>query len=138
MFICFSSIQPKDIRLRIIGQLVNVHVLDGSSILEGERDAAESLLTTDLISPSLLETHSHVDLYEPHILSLRNTAQTLTCTSMNTPGKLKEDDPTSFSKVIHSMLQQVIIIYHLSYSLVFIYIYEPHIICKKKTRKFDF
>lgn len=91
--------KPEDLRLRIIGQLPNIMTLNGSSIIESERDAAESLLTTDLICASLLETHSHVDCSEPHILSLWNMAQILTCTSLNRPGMLNEDDPACFSKI---------------------------------------
>lgn len=98
--------KPEDCRLRIIDQLHNVSMLDGYPILESERDAAENLLTTDLISASLLETHSYLDLTEPHVLSLWNTAQTFTCTSLNTPGKLSETDQTCFSKIISANLDQ--------------------------------
>lgn len=91
--------KPDDLRLRIIGRLKSLTVLNGASVLEGESSAALRVAAGSRISQVSLLTHSRTDHHKPRTLSLLSTAQVLAATSRHKPEKVGDHDTHWYSKI---------------------------------------
>ena len=94
--ICF---QPDKLRLRIIGRLKSLTVLNGHTVTETESSSALRVAAGSRISQVSLLTHARTDHNKPRSLSLKLTAQVLTNISRNKPEKVGDHDTHWYSKV---------------------------------------
>ena len=104
-------LQPENIRLRIIGRLKSLTLLDGSCVSETEATAALRVAAGSRISHLSLLTHTRTDQSKARSLSLMTTPHILERISRHKPEKMNEHDNHWFSKVhilisirIHSLL----------------------------------
>lgn len=95
----FTVLQPDNLRLRIVGRLKSLTVLNGSSVLETESSAALRVAAGSRISQVSLLTHSRTDHHKPRSLSLLSTAQVLCAISRHKPEKIGDHDTHWYSKV---------------------------------------
>ena len=95
----FCLLQPDNIRLRIIGRLKCLSVLNGAIVTETESSGALRVAAGSRISQVSLLTFSRTDHSRPRSLSLLSTAQVLYSKSRNKPEKISEHDANWYSKV---------------------------------------
>lgn len=91
--------QPQNIRLRVIGRLKSLTLLDGSAVTEHEATAALRVAAGSRICQLSLLTHARVDSHKPRSLSLMPTAEILEKQSHHRPEKLGETDTHWYQKV---------------------------------------
>ncbi|KAL4237983.1 Leucine-rich repeat-containing protein 9 [Mactra antiquata] len=94
-----EGVKPDNLRLRIIGRLKSLTVLDRTNVTEGESSAALRVAAGSRISQVSLLTHSRTDHHRPRSLSLFSTAQILINTSRHKPEKVGDSDTHWYSKI---------------------------------------
>ncbi|XP_052769048.1 leucine-rich repeat-containing protein 9-like isoform X3 [Mya arenaria] len=87
------------LRLRIIGRLKLLNLLNGATVTESESSAALRIAAGSRISQVSLLTFSRTDQSRPRSLSLLSTAQVLCTTSRHKPEKLSDHDTHWYSKI---------------------------------------
>nr|XP_022332451.1 leucine-rich repeat-containing protein 9-like isoform X3 [Crassostrea virginica] len=92
-------LKPQNLRLRIIGRLKSLTLLDGTGVTELEATAALRVAAGSRICQLSLLTHARVDLCKPRSLSLMPTAEILEKQSHNRPEKLNDTDTHWYLKV---------------------------------------
>ncbi|XP_056023048.1 leucine-rich repeat-containing protein 9-like isoform X3 [Ostrea edulis] len=92
-------LKPQNIRLRVIGRLKSLTLLDGSAVTEHEATAALRVAAGSRICQLSLLTHARVDSHKPRSLSLMPTAEILEKQSHHRPEKLGETDTHWYQKV---------------------------------------
>ena len=100
-----SSSQPDNLRLRIIGRLKSLTVLNGAAVTEIESSGALRVAAGSRISQVSLLSFSRTDQHKPRSLSLMSTAQILVTTSRHKPEKIGDHDFHWYSKVSQSLLR---------------------------------
>ncbi|XP_033624638.1 leucine-rich repeat-containing protein 9-like [Asterias rubens] len=91
--------KPDGLRLRTIGRLKSLSMLDGQAVTESEATAALRMAAGSRISQVSLLAHTRTDVVRPRSLSLASCAQLLTLISRNKPDRLSENDSNWYSKV---------------------------------------
>ena len=95
----FCVFQPENLRLRIIGRLKSLTLLDGSCVSETEATGALRIAAGSRISHLSLLTHTRTDNNKPRSLSLLTTPHILEKISRSKPEKINEHDSHWFLKV---------------------------------------
>ncbi|XP_076099461.1 leucine-rich repeat-containing protein 9-like isoform X2 [Mytilus galloprovincialis] len=91
--------KPENLRLRIIGRLKSLTLLDGSCVSETEATGALRIAAGSRISHLSLLTHTRTDNNKPRSLSLLTTPHILEKISRSKPEKMNEHDSHWFLKV---------------------------------------
>ena len=91
--------KPENIRLRIIGRLKSLTLLDGTCVSETEATAALRVAAGSRISHLSLLTHARTDGNKPRSLSLMTTPHILERISRSKPEKMNDHDSHWFLKV---------------------------------------
>ncbi|XP_053406324.1 leucine-rich repeat-containing protein 9-like isoform X5 [Mercenaria mercenaria] len=91
--------KPDNLRLRIIGRLKSLTVLNGHSVTETESSSALRVAAGSRISQVSLLTHARTDHHRPRSLSLKLMAQVLSATSRNKPEKIGDHDTHWYAKI---------------------------------------
>lgn len=91
--------KPENIRLRIIGRLKSLTLLDGSCVSETEATAALRVAAGSRISHLSIMTHARTDTNKPRSLSLMPTPHILERISRNKLEKVNDHDSHWFLKV---------------------------------------
>lgn len=91
--------KPENIRLRIIGRLKSLTLLDGTCVSETEATAALRIAAGSRISHLSLLTHTRTDAAKPRSLSLMTTPHILEKVSRHKPEKINDHDTHWFQKV---------------------------------------
>ncbi|CAL1540956.1 unnamed protein product [Lymnaea stagnalis] len=92
-------LKAKDLRLRTIGRLRNLHMLDGKHVGEEEATLALRCAAGSRISQLSLMAHTRTDSEVPRSLSLGDSAHIITMISRNRPMKTSEADTKWYSQV---------------------------------------
>lgn len=92
-------LKPQSIRLRVIGRLKSLTLLDGSGVTELEATAALRVAAGSRICQLSLLTHARVDSHKPRSLSLMPTAEILEKQSHHRPEKISDSDTHWYLKV---------------------------------------
>ncbi|XP_062619612.1 leucine-rich repeat-containing protein 9-like isoform X3 [Saccostrea cucullata] len=92
-------LKPQNLRLRVIGRLKSLTLLDGSAVTEHEATAALRVAAGSRICQLSLLTHARVDSHRPRSLSLMPTAEILEKQSHHRPEKISETDTLWYQKV---------------------------------------
>ncbi|CAH1791753.1 unnamed protein product [Owenia fusiformis] len=87
------------LRLRAIGRLKSLQMLDGTPVIESENTAALRMAAGSRISQVSLLAQSRTDQSRPRSLSLNSYAQVLAQTSRHKPDRVGEQDNLWYSKV---------------------------------------
>ncbi|XP_069116713.1 leucine-rich repeat-containing protein 9-like isoform X3 [Argopecten irradians] len=91
--------KPENLRLRVIGRLKSLTLLDGSAVTEGEATSALRVAAGSRISQLSLLTHGRTDESKPRSLNLQAVAQILEKISRLKPEKIGESDSMWYTKV---------------------------------------
>ncbi|XP_021359488.1 leucine-rich repeat-containing protein 9-like isoform X4 [Mizuhopecten yessoensis] len=91
--------KPENLRLRVIGRLKSLTLLDGSAVTENEATSALRVAAGSRISQLSLLTHGRTDESKPRSLNLLGIAQILEKMSRLKPEKFGESDSQWYSKV---------------------------------------
>ncbi|XP_038075835.1 leucine-rich repeat-containing protein 9-like [Patiria miniata] len=91
--------KPDGVRLRTIGRLKSLSLLDGQAVTESEATAALRMAAGSRVSQVSLLAHTRTDSCRPRSLSLASCAQLLTQISRQKPDRLCETDGNWYSKV---------------------------------------
>ncbi|XP_022094850.1 leucine-rich repeat-containing protein 9-like [Acanthaster planci] len=91
--------KPDGVRLRTIGRLKSLSMLDGQAVTESEATAALRMAAGSRVSQVSLLAHTRTDTIRPRSLSLASCAQLLTQISRQKPDRLSENDGNWYSKV---------------------------------------
>ncbi|XP_072171420.1 leucine-rich repeat-containing protein 9-like [Diadema setosum] len=91
--------KPEGLRLRTIGRLKSLTILNGQPVTETEATAALRMAAGSRISQVSLLAHTRTDQSRPRSLSLASCAQLLTTVSRNKPDRQSENDSEWYSKV---------------------------------------
>ncbi|KAL3874482.1 hypothetical protein ACJMK2_037491, partial [Sinanodonta woodiana] len=91
--------KPENLRLRIIGRLKSLTILNGTQVTEVESSSALRVAAGSRISQLSLISHSRTTHQKPRSLSLMSTAQILCSQNRNRPEKVGEADSSWYSKV---------------------------------------
>ncbi|XP_071832914.1 leucine-rich repeat-containing protein 9-like isoform X2 [Apostichopus japonicus] len=91
--------KPEGLRLRTIGRLKSLSLLDNKPVTESESTAALRMAAGSRISQVSLLAHSRTDLVRPRSLSLLTCAQLLSQMSRNKPDRINENDSEWYLKV---------------------------------------
>ncbi|XP_071079047.1 leucine-rich repeat-containing protein 9-like [Haliotis cracherodii] len=92
-------LKPDGLRLRVIGRLKSLTLLDDQPVTEEEATAALRVAAGSRISQLSLLTQSRVDATTPRSLSLNTTAQIVLHMSRQKPEKFGEHDTSWYLKV---------------------------------------
>ncbi|KAK3093172.1 hypothetical protein FSP39_012192 [Pinctada imbricata] len=92
-------LKPENLRLRVIGRLKSLTLLDGSAVTEIEATAALRVAAGSRISQLSLLTHSRTDNHRPRSLNLLSTAQIMERYSRLRPEKVGDNDNHWYTKV---------------------------------------
>ncbi|KAJ8046058.1 Leucine-rich repeat-containing protein 9 [Holothuria leucospilota] len=91
--------KPEGLRLRTIGRLKSLTLLNNQPVTESESTAALRMAAGSRVSQVSLLAHSRTDTARPRSLSLLTCAQLLTQMSRNKPDRMSESDSEWYLKV---------------------------------------
>ncbi|KAH9489094.1 Leucine-rich repeat-containing protein 9 [Bulinus truncatus] len=92
-------LKAKDLRLRTIGRLRNLHMLDGKQVEEEESALALRCAAGSRISQLSIMTYARTDLIVPRSLSLGDSAHIISASSRNRPLKNCDNDTRWYCQI---------------------------------------
>lgn len=95
----FVHFQPENLRLRVIGRLKSLTLLDGSAVTEIEATSALRVAAGSRISQLSLLSHARTNPDKARSLSLMSTPHILEKLSRNKPEKIGDHDNQWYLKV---------------------------------------
>ncbi|KAK3738851.1 hypothetical protein QZH41_015070 [Actinostola sp. cb2023] len=97
--ICLCVTMLDTLRMRALGRLKNLEVLDGKPVMADEVATSLRMAAASRISTFAILAHSRTNQVKPHSLSLFPTAQTILATSNQKPARPMDDDNQWMVKV---------------------------------------